>query len=321
MRLSNVDLNLLVTFDALHRECSVARAARRVGLSPSAMSHSLARLRELFDDPLFVRSGVRMTPTARAESIAQDVRAALDHVETALEKPSDFRPEQSHQTFRVGASNDVQIALLPILLSTLRERAPDVQVEISDARTGEQTQHELSAGSIDLAIGYLGRATGAVRLQKLLDTRIVSLASVAHPRVRGSLNLDQYLEESHVAIRSAAPLGLNPSPDGLLKREGLRRRIAARVDNPEVALLIVARSDLLCSASELMVQGLARLDEIQVLDHPLPMPGQAISGAWHTRTHADPMHQWFRKLVFRIAERWSGGPGSHHLLPRVAIPR
>ncbi len=321
MRLSNVDLNLLVTFDALHRECSVARAARRVGLSPSAMSHSLARLRELFDDPLFVRSGVRMTPTARAESIAQDVRAALEHVETALEKPTDFRPDQSRQTFRVGASNDVQIALLPILLSTLRERAPDVRVEISDIPPGEQTQRELNAGSIDLAIGYLGRTSGAMRRQKLLETRIVSLASAAHPRIRGSLSLDQYLEESHVAIRSAAPHGLDPSPDVLLKRDGLRRRIAARVDNPEVALLVVARSDLLCSASELMVQGLARLDEIQVLDHPLPMPSQAISAVWQERTHADPMHQWFRKLVFRIAERWSARPSQGAYPPRASVSR
>lgn len=321
MRLSNLDLNLLVTFDALHRECSVARAARRVGLSPSAMSHSLARLREIFDDPLFVRSGARMTPTARAESIAQDVRAALDHVENALEKPSDFRPEQSRQTFRVSAPTDVQMALLPILLSTLRERAPDVRVEVSDGGTGEKTQRELASGTVDLAIGYLIRTSSAVRLQRLLETRIVSLASAAHPRIRGTLSLDQYLDEGHVAIRSAGPLGLAPSPDALLKRDGLRRRIAAQVDNPEVALLIVARSDLLCSASELMVQGLARLDEIQVLDHPLPMSGHAVSAAWHARTHADPMHQWFRKLVFRIAERWSARPGNRRFPLQSATPR
>jgi len=308
MRLSNVDLNLLVTFDALLREGSVAQAARRVGLSPSAMSHSLARLRELFDDPLFVRSGPRMTPTPRAESIAHDVRAALEHVETALEKPSDFRPEESRQTFRVSASNDVQIALLPSLLSTLRERAPDVRVEVADASTRDRIQRDLAAGDLDLSLGYLNRAAAGVRLRKLLETRIVSLASAAHPRIRGTLSLEQYLAEGHVAIDTSGPIGLIVSADRILKREGLRRRVAARVGNPEVALLVVARSDLIGSASELMVDGLARLDELQVLDHPLPMPRLTVSAAWSVRTQSDPMHQWFRKLVFRIAERWSGRP-------------
>jgi DNA-binding transcriptional LysR family regulator len=284
------------------------------------MSHSLARLRELFDDPLFVRSGPRMTPTARAESIANDVRAALDHVGNALESPSVFRPEQSEQIFRISASNDVQIALLPELLSTLQERAPHVRVEISDASSWERNQRELASGGLDLAIGYLNRASSSLRLRKLLDTRIVSLASAAHPRIRGTLSLEQYLEEGHVAIRSTGPIGLVASPDGLLKREGLRRRIAACVDNPEVALLVVARSDLICSASELMVNGLSRIDEIQVLDHPLQMPGHTVAAGWHARTHSDPTHQWFRKQVFGIAERWSARSGRRAAALRSISP-
>lgn len=320
MRLSTVDLNLLVAFDALHREGSVSRAARRVGLSPSAMSHSLARLRELFEDPLFVRAGIRMTPTPRAEAISHDVRAALEHVESALESPSEFRPEASKQTFRVGASNDVQVAILPYLLPALRDAAPDVRVDVADLPTRDRMNRDLASGDLDLSIGYLDRLPSSLHRRKLFETRIVSVASGAHPRIRGHLGLEQYLREGHVAIVNSGPIGLLTSPDGLLKRDGLRRRVVSEVSNPEVALLVVAQSDLLCSATELMVTGLAHLAVLQVLEHPLKMPRLSVSAAWHARTHTHRMHQWFRELVFRIAARWDTAPrrqrpGLHRFAP------
>lgn len=302
MPLSNVDLNLLVTFDALLREGSVSAAAQRVGLSPSAMSHSLARLRALFGDPLFVRSGVHMRPTPRAEALAGDIRAALEHVESALMAPADFRPEATKQTLRLSASGDVQFALLPSLLAIVRERAPRLRIDISDLPARDRLPRELASGDLDLAIGPLERGSTTLRRRRLLDTRIVAIASTNHPRIRGRISLEQYLREGHVAIGGVRPNGALPSPDALLKREGFHRRIVARVGNPEVALHLVARSDLICSASELMVAGLVDRDAFQVLAHPLSLPPFVVSAAWHARTHVHPLHQWFRRLVFRLAE-------------------
>lgn len=303
MPLSNVDLNLLVTFDALHREGSVAAAARRVGLSPSAMSHSLARLRALFGDPLFVRSGVRMRPTPRADALAGDIRAALEHVESALMAPSDFRPEAAKQTLRLAASSDVQFALLPSLVSVVRARAPRLRVDVTDLPAGERLPRELASGELDLAVGPVGRGTPTLRRRKLLETRIVAIASAAHPRIRGMLSHEQYLREGHIAIGSSSPIGALPSPDDLLKRQGGHRRIVARVGNPELALHLVSRSDLICSVSELMAEGLADRSDLQVLEHPLAMPSFAVAAAWHARTHVHPMHQWFRRLVFDLVEQ------------------
>jgi DNA-binding transcriptional LysR family regulator len=182
-------------------------------------------------------------------------------------------------------------------------------VAVTELPTREQLERELASGELDLALGHLSRLSSSLRRRRLFETRIVSVASKAHPRIRGRLGLEDYLREGHVAIDGSGPIGLIASPDGLLKREGLRRRVVARVANPEVALLVVSESDLICSATELMVEGLAHLAELQVLDHPLTMPRLTVSAAWHARSHAHPMHDWFRKLVFGLVELRSGSQG------------
>lgn len=297
MQLSGIDLNLLVIFDALYLEGSVAGAARRVGLSPSGLSHSLGRLRELFEDPLFLRSGAGMSPTPRADSLAPHVQAALRHVRDAFDEQHAFDPAVSRQTFTLSASDDLQVMLLPSVLAAAERTATHVRVEVVDAPRNEDVLRSLARGEIDVALGHFDFASPAVHQEVLFETRIACLAREGHPRIDGKLALDQYLEEGHVAIRPSGPVDRPFELDAMLRDSGLERRVVSVVSSLEVAPLVVAQSDLICAAAERMVAGTAQMLGLQILDHPLPVPRQRVHAAWHDRTARSSAHRWFRELL------------------------
>src|SRR5215471_6576184 len=200
MQLSSVDLNLLVALDALLEERSVTAAARRVALSPSAMSHALARLRALLGDPILVRTGSRMVTTDLAENVRPDVRSALDHARSAFATTSAFDSSRCAETFRVSAPDDVQVMVLPRLLRRLAAEAPAVKIDMSAGRGEAETYKQLESGGLDAAIGPFGKVRRAVRACLFFETRIVCLVRRGHPRIGDELTLERYLAEDHIAI-------------------------------------------------------------------------------------------------------------------------
>jgi DNA-binding transcriptional LysR family regulator len=290
-----MDLNLLVSLDALLEERSVVRAAKRVGLSPSAMSHSLGRLRDLFDDALLVRSAAGMLATPRAEALHRHVRQALDCVRAALEELPEFDPASSTRAFRMSASDDIQAMILPPLLQRLSKEGPDIKVVTSDAKPAEATAAALANGELDAAIGQFRRLPLGIHQELLFETRIVCLVRSTHPRIQGRLTLRQYLEEGHVAVRPRMDPSLDL--DDLLGQRGEKRRIVASVCSLEVAPLVVAHTDFICSAAERVVEDFVEDLQLQMLDHPADPPSQKLYLFWPDRLHASPTHRWFRTML------------------------
>src|SRR5262245_45300187 len=316
MQLSSVDLNLLVALDALLEERSVTGAARRVALSPSAMSHALARLRAILGDPILVRAGARMVPTDLAEGLRLDVRIALDHARSAFAATSAFDPSRCAQTFRVSAPDDVQVMVLPRLLRRLAEVAPGVEIDMSPGRGEVETYKQLESGAVDAAIGPFGKPPRAIRASVFFETRIVCLVRRGHPRIGDELTLERYLAEDHIAIAPEGGIYVPFDLDRIIERARSPRRVVARVSSLQVAPLGVAQTDLICTAAERVIAGIASCLPLRIFLHPLEIPSPRSQLIWHERAHRHPAHRWFRELLLD-----AGGAPERAAIARARPPR
>ncbi|HKY02663.1 MAG TPA: LysR substrate-binding domain-containing protein, partial [Burkholderiales bacterium] len=191
MDIRNIDLNLLVALDALLSERNVTRAAARLGLSQSAMSASLARLRQVFGDPLLLRTAGGMLPTSKAEDLATPVKQVLDEITRIVEQTEAFEPTTAAVKFTIAASDAVEFAILPRLVDHLEKHAPlsRLQVQPSDyTAIGKQ----LESGDVDLAVINVANAPGAMRSRPLYTERFVVVARREHPRLKRTLSVEDF---------------------------------------------------------------------------------------------------------------------------------
>lgn len=298
VHLPAVDLNLLVALDAILRERSVTRAAEEIGLSQPAMSRTLGRLRDLFQDPLLVRAGHQMVPTPRALELAEPLAACLEGIRRALVPPSAFDPRDARRTFVLCALDTTQALILPDLLERI-ERAGASGVELSTAplRSEAETFAQLASGRRDFAIGRFEAAPSGIRLAPLFRDRIVCVVRRDHPRVRGRLDLERYLAEAHLAADSFTPVERPFTVDNLLAQRGLARRVVSRVENLAMAPLVVARTDLLCTAPLRTIEPFAARLGVRILELPFEAPDFELHLAWHDRNDRDAGHAWLRSLI------------------------
>lgn len=313
MHLEAMDLNLLVALRALLEERHVTRAARRVGLSQPAMSHALARLRGLLDDPLLVRTSKGMQPSARASGIVRPLARALEDVERALAAPKAFDPTTSTQTFRIATNDYIELVVLPRLLATLSREAPGVDVRV--ASLGSRAFEHLGEGRSDIAIGVVG-AMGepipprGIRSRRLLTDDFVCVVREGHPRLKKRLSLDDFVSLSHALV---APRGKSGSVvDTALAKLGKTRRVAVEVPHFLVAPHIVRETDLILTLARRVARALAPLLGLRQLAPPLELPGFSMAMVWHERQHNDPAHVWLRAVVASAAAELEHAP-SHPL--------
>ena len=295
--LSAIDLNLLVALDALLRECSVTRAADIVGLSQPAMSRALGRLRDVFDDPLLVRAGHAMVPTPRAHALAEPLGDALDAVRRTFEPTGAFDPQTAERSFLVSAVDTTQSVVLPPLLDHLAREAPGVEVATAPLRASSETFAQLASGRLDLAIGRFESPPDGMRRALLYSDTIVCLVRRDHPRVRGRLSMKRYLAESHLSASPVSPAEVPYTIEGLLTEQGLARRVACTVENLAIAPLVVARTDLVCSAPSRTIAPFARGLALRTLAPPFAAPGFDLHLAWHERNDRDAGHRWLREAL------------------------
>jgi DNA-binding transcriptional LysR family regulator len=301
MQLSTIDMNLLVALDALLAEGSVTRAAARVGLSPSAMSHALARLRKLLDDPILLRSRSGLSPTPRARTLQPELREALDRIRVALAASPAFDPASSNQTFSVSCQDVTQILLIPRLLRLFETLAPGARLDVWPLAPRGQVPHDLEQGTYDVAIGQFPEVPRAIRTEVLFEDPIACLVRRDHPRIRSELTREQYAAERHLAVASVGNVELPFSLDRLLEQVGIRRRIVASVRSLVVAPVVVAHTDLVCTASEIIVGALAADLGVRFVPMPIDLPPQPLHLVWHRRMQHDPAHTWFRTVVTQCA--------------------
>nr|CRH07309.1 Putative HTH transcriptional regulator, LysR [Candidatus Magnetococcus massalia] len=220
--LNKFDLNLLVAFDTLMTERGVTRAGRALGITQAAMSNTLRRLRELFDDPLFVKTGARMEPTPRALELADPVSQALREIRKALDQER-FDPMQSARTYRIGMIDYASAMLLPQLVKHLRTVSPDVTIEVVDVGGEEEVLH-LERGEVDLVLSRFQWVPPKVSLQRLFSMNYVAIFCPNHPLVGdGPLTLDAFLEARHIHYY---PRGMDKTVvDEALEEMGKKRNI------------------------------------------------------------------------------------------------
>lgn len=296
--LNSVDLNLLVAFDVLLEERSVRGAARRLSLTPAAMSHKLRRIRELFGDEVLVRAGRGMVATERAESLVGPVRALLEQTRVVLADPEPFSPLSLERAFRMVCTDHVSTVLLPRVEQLLADEAP--QVDLHVLPLSAKTSDQLRAGKVHVAVGVFQDAPPEMHIRALFRDRYVTVARPDHPRVRGpELSLDAFLAEKHVLV---APRGTPSGPiDDLLAEQGLLRRVARTRPNFLAAFWLVTSSDMLMTVSRRIVIATEARFPVRVLPTPLPVQDYALSMLWHPRFDASPEDRWFRQLLVRAS--------------------
>lgn len=286
------DLNLLVTLDVLLAEGSVARAAKRLRLSPSAMSRALARLRETTGDPLLVRAGRGLVPTPRALELRGRVGQIVHDGEEVLRPAEKLDLARLERTFTLRTSDGFVENFGPDLIARIGREAPGVRLHF--ALKLDKDVAPLRDGSVDLETGVVGQAAGPeVRTQALFRDRFVGVVRRGHPLNWGKLTPARYAEGRHILVSRR---GLDGGPiDEALMTLGLTREIVTVVGGFAVALELARTSDLIASVPE---RHTGRLRAgMHSFSLPLPLAEFTVSMLWHPRMDADPAHRWLRGLV------------------------
>lgn len=292
--LSAIDLNLLVTLDALLREGSVTRAARRCGVGQSAMSHALGRLRALLGDPLLVRDGRRMVPTPRAAALAGPLAAVLADVRRLLADEGGFDPATSTRRFGLVCS-DLVAAVLPALIARLAATAPGVDLAVR-APDGPVAV-ALRAGGDDLGLGPPPRDAAGLMQRRVGQVPWAVLMRAGHP-AGAAWGLEAWLGWPHVVIGTG---GVGPGVVGeALIAAGHTRRVGLVAPSFLAAPLVVAATDLLFTAPIPLVAGLARTLGLEVRPPPIALPAVPVVMAWPEALHADAGHRWLRAELAEV---------------------
>ncbi|WP_323751236.1 LysR family transcriptional regulator [Marinobacter sp.] len=298
MALNRLDLNLLHVFDTIYREGSLTRAAKALHLTQPAVSHSLARLRDHFDDPLFTRQGNQMVPTPLARRFLESMRPGLNQVQSAVNQFHAFDPASQRKTYALGLRDVLESTFLPKLMNRL---APYPDMDIASQRVARrEMETQLAAGKLDFAIDVLLPVSNQTSHELLQQDRLVVLARKKHPALQKGLAMSSYLEAKHVLVSSRSEgLGLE---DFALSRQGAQRDIRLRCQHYYAACRVVEASDLLLTMPETYAKIIAERAEIEVLAPPAEMPSLDVHLYWHKAYEREPALVWFRKLLRDLQE-------------------
>lgn len=294
--LRRIDLNLLLTLQALLEEKHISRAALRLHKSQPTVSHALARLRELFDDPLLVRNGNRLELTSRANEIQPLLEEALGRLDSLLDPPS-FIPGQSRRMFRLAMSDYGAQVVLPQLNRTIRDIAPSIELVVKYA-SREAMVAGLIDGEIDLALGVFPRLGDQLHRQTLFTETFACIVD-AETLVDGVPNLEAWLRRPH------ALLTVNSEADNeidlALEQQGLQRHIALRLPYWGLASDIVSGTDLILTVARRNTANIALDARFSVFEPPLAIPPFRFEQVWHARREHDSAHRWLRELTADLA--------------------
>ena len=293
--MSTPDLNLLVTLDVLLAEGSVARAARRLRLSPSAMSRALARLRETTGDPLLVRAGRGLVATPRALELRGRVGQLVQEAEAVLRPVDALDPARLVRGFTLRTSEGFVETFGPRLIARVANEAPGVRLCFQ--QKPDKDSASLREGSVDLETGVVGGTMGPeVRAQALFRDRFIGVVREGNPLAQGTVTAARYGSGEHIGVSRR---GLDKGPiDEAMQSLGLERRIVTIVGGFATALALARQSDLIASVPERHTT--ASRSGMHSFPLPLAMPEFTVSMFWHPRLDADPAHRWLRDCVRAI---------------------
>ena len=290
--LRRLDLNLLVTLDVLLTEHNVTRAAERLNFSQPSVSVHLAKLRDIFGDPLLLPGPRGMRPTARAEALREPLRQALEALEQAVAPASPFEPARATNTWRVAATDYGESTIVLPALNSLRATAPGTRLAVLEL-VPPRIEKQAEQSEIDLAFHTTDGAPLGLRRRTLFTERYVLVGRAGHPRLKRKPTLAQFCALDHVIV-SPDGGGFVGVTDDALKAAGASRRVALSVPHFLFVMTAVASTDLVAMLPERLMRGASAL---QAVEPPVEVPGYEMSMLWHERVHRDPAHQWLRDRI------------------------
>ncbi|MBD9613554.1 LysR family transcriptional regulator [Pseudomonas sp. PDM02] len=293
--MSTPDFNLLITLDVLLAEGSVARAAKRLRLSPSAMSRALARLRETTGDPLLVRAGRGLVATPRALELRERVSQLVQDAEAVLRPAQQPDLKQLARTFTLRTSEGFVETFGAPLIARVAEQAPGVLLRFMHKPDKDSTS--LRDGTVDLETGVVGKAAGPeLRTQGLFRDRFIGVVRVGHPLSQGEITPERYAAGGHISVSRR---GLDKGPvDEALAALQLERRVATIVAGFSTALALARATDLIAVVPERHTENLRAGMHSFAL--PVALPEFTVAMLWHPRLDADPVHRWLRGCVREV---------------------
>ncbi|HEU0151261.1 MAG TPA: LysR family transcriptional regulator [Bradyrhizobium sp.] len=298
VNLSHIDLNLLVHLDALLSERSVTRAAARVGIGQSAMSHNLARLRELFGDELLTRGpdGFRLTP--RAALLVEPVRTTLSQIQTLVTRDEAFDPATANRTFRFGLPDSMEILVVPALLAHLREVAPGVHLRLYNIDSSRLLE-DLDSDELDLAIGYDVFAQGQVHHKRrlLFNESYLCMFNAERTGISSPISLDDYVRLPHVLTSLRPGRSARGVVDDALEKLGLRRTVVLTTPRFLTVPSLVARAAVVVTMHARLARLFATELKLSLSPPPVALRDVAVSLLWHASYDHDPAHRWLRQIV------------------------
>jgi DNA-binding transcriptional LysR family regulator len=295
-------LNLLVHLDALLKERSVTRAAARVGIGQSAMSHNLARLRELFGDELLTRGSEGMRLTPRAVALLEPARTMLAQVEALVSRDQAFDPASAVRTFRFGLPDSMEILIMPALLARMREVAPGIHLRLYNF-DASRLLDDLDADEMDLAIGYEAFQPGQFhhKRHKLFTETYLCMFNAEKTGVAPPISLEDFVRLPHVLTSLRPGRSVRGIVDDALEKLGLRRSIALTTPRFLTVPSLVARAPVIVTMQARLARRFAAEFGLSLSPLPVELREVTVSLLWHASYDNDPAHTWLREQVVQLA--------------------
>ena len=297
MDIRSVDLNLLVVFNAMLEHRNVTKAGEALRLSQPAMSAAVSRLRGLFDDPLFVRSGADMVPTPKAQMLSPSIRQVVRTIEVDILRPTSFDPASSSRSFTLVTPDIAEVNFLPRLLTELAQHAPHINLKTL-AMPRQAAAQALESGMADMAIGYFPDLHKAGFFQqKLISSAHVCLVRKGHPDVGPKLTLTQFNQALHAVVK---PDGREHVFEQFLQSKGITRRVVVELSHFMSLLPIVETSNLIATVPKDLADFFVQHGKVRYVDTPMKSPVIDVHLFWHQRFQKDQAHIWLRQVIHRL---------------------
>jgi DNA-binding transcriptional LysR family regulator len=302
MHEDGLDLNLLTVFDALLRERNVTKAAQALGMTQSATSHALNRLRAFYDDPLFVKVAARMEPTSKAEALRTAVVEVMSLVRQQILAGARFEPKQARRTFTLCMTDMGELVFLPPLLERFKHDAPGCSLRTMQVPT-EQIEGLLASGEADLAVGSIRSAPEGLYQQRLFLHSFVTIASTRNRELGTKLTRAQFESMRHIVVTLTGRTA--ESYDKVLEEQGIQRKVALLTPHfLAVPLLMDRQPDLLATVPRQLADTFQQLGAVRIFDPPVAIPDFQLNQHWHPRFHHDPAIVWLREAMKRTFENY-----------------
>lgn len=299
MNLRQVDLNLLVSLDALLSERNVTRAAEKLSLSQSALSTQLSKLRELFSDPLLIPQARGMIPTQRALTLATPLKEWLSQAQGLISNRSHFSPETATQTFRIATTGALHFVLCVPLIKLLRELAPNLRLALYQLDT-KAIARQLEQGDIDLMLSPPAQQNPQWHTRHLIHDEFVTVLRKHHPAASTAHQLDTFCALDHLLVSPNAG-SFHGVVDDILAGIGRSRRVLMSVQNFLVVPYILESTDLIATLPARLSRSFP--NSLAVISPPVAISGFEVHSAWHPRSQNDVAHQWLRQQLERVARQ------------------